>query len=106
LKARPFSYSGCVQVFLLSLMVFYVWFLPEHSLSGIQLDVLGDVVGVGGFILVALQCIWRSEFRHSPSKKNSRSRIPKLRMNSLAEIAKPSRTIVDLYHELPLVEID
>jgi len=96
LKARVFACSGYLQIVLLCLAVTYVWFLPGESLAGIQLDLLGDIVGVGCLTLLALLRIW------TVSNEFSHSRIRKPRMNSLAEMTRHPRTIVGLYKELPL----
>ena len=93
LKARLFAYSGHVQMVLICLAVAYVWFLPGASLAGIQLDLLSDIMGVGCLVLLAVLRIW------TVSNEFSHSRIRKLRMNSLAEITRPSSTIVNLYNE-------
>ena len=99
LRARVFAYSGYLQIVLLCLAVTYAWLFPGKSLAGIQLDLSGDIVGVGCLTLLALLRIW------TVSNEFSHSRIRKPRMNSLAEITRPSSTIVNLYNELPTARL-
>src|SRR5437879_940361 len=96
MKPRLFGYLQAVIIFLL---VYYMWFF-ELSFTVIQVDVLGDIVGVAGLILFAalrISTVSR-EFMQRALKKNDTSRILKVGMNS--HRPKFFNQNVDFHHEL------
>ena len=96
MKLRRIVKGGYLQAAVIFLFILYVWFFLKVSLTGIQVDIVGDIVAAGGLIVLAVMRISSVSRRYArkASKKKPTSAKFAIRRTEL------SNQRLDFQHEL------